>query len=267
MVMVTQERLAKLDKEVQSFSPVVERLPKPGPRTYSCQLHRVCSEWSNGWMPFWIKDAAFNAGLTPTLGAAQEYFRRIANEVENACASGRLRCVRNGDGFVPPMELRWITAYVSEAYQLVRMALVPELHPKVSLSTVGFPEKTQRMYEAMGLLPATAAPKSSLAAIRAAIVWPHQMLGAFILLAALAALALRLWIADRVPLGPIALIGVIVGMYAIFRLAALAYVAVYMGPFVSRIVFSTYIVSILVALPFIAETATAWRKARRSALT
>jgi hypothetical protein len=76
------------------------------------------------------------------------------------------------------------------------------------------------------------------------------------------ALLLRLCIADRAPFGPVALIGVIVGLYALFRLAALTYVAVFLGPFTSRIVFSTYTVSILVALPFIVETISAWRRTR-----
>jgi hypothetical protein len=261
MVMVTQDRLAKLEKQVPAFAPVVERLPKPGPATLSCRLHGVCSEWSNGWMPFWIKDEAYQAGLTPSLAAAQDYFQRVRTEIENACAAGRLRCSPNGDGFLPPMELRWTRAYVAEGYRLARMALAPELYPKVAIPVVEPSEKVRQMYQAMGMRPTDMTVSEPLARIRAALVAPHQILAAFLLIAALGALALRLWIADLVPLGPIALIGVIVGLYAILRLATLTYVAVYIGPFTSRIVFSIYAVSVLLALPFIVETISAWRTA------
>ena len=76
--MAPQEALAKLRIQVPDFAPVIDRLPPPGPHTFSCQLQGVCREWSNGWMPFWIKDAAAEAGLTPDLPTAQSYFRHIA---------------------------------------------------------------------------------------------------------------------------------------------------------------------------------------------
>ena len=43
LVMVTQEALEKLRTTVPAFLPVIERLPKPGARTFSCQLQGVCS--------------------------------------------------------------------------------------------------------------------------------------------------------------------------------------------------------------------------------
>jgi hypothetical protein len=263
--MVTQERLAKIEREVPAFAPVAERLPKPGPGTFSCRLHGVCSEWSNGWMAYWLKDSAFDAGLTPSLPGAQDYFRRVRTDIENACAAGRLRCTVNGIEFLPPMELRWTRAYVAEGYRLARMFLAPELYPKVAVPAIDPPKEVQQMFQVMGI-PATAPPSSAtLAGIRAGLVTPHQIFVGTLLLAALLALALRLWVADRVPLGPIALIGVIVGLYGLLRLATLAYVAVYLGPFTSRIVFSTYAVAVLIALPFIAETISAWRRAKGAA--
>ena len=66
-------------------------------------------------MPFWIKDEAFRAGLTPSLPQAQAYFRRIRADIERACVEGRLRCVGKGAAMVPPMELRWARAYVGES--------------------------------------------------------------------------------------------------------------------------------------------------------
>jgi hypothetical protein len=262
LVMVTQERLARIQKEVPAFAPVAERLPKPGPATFSCRLHGVCSEWSNGWMLFWLKDAAFDARLTPNLPAAQDYFHRVRSSIEDACAAGRLRCAPNGDGLLPPMQLRWTRAYVAEGYRLAKMFLAPELFPKVAIPVIDPPKEVRHAFEAMGIPAAAPPPSAILAGIRAALVAPHHLFAGFLLLAALLALALRVWIADRVPLEPIALIGAIVALYALWRLAILAYAAVYLGPFTSRIVFSTYAVAVLVALPFIAETAAAWRRVK-----
>ena len=263
LVMVTQERLAKLREEVPSFAPVVERLPKPEGRSFSCRLQGVCSEWANGWMPFWIKDEAFRAGLTPSLSDAQDYYRRVRTEIESACSAGRLRCSPNGQGFLPPMELRWTRAYVAEAYRLARMTLAPEGYLKVPVPIVELPERVLPLYGAAGIPVSSGRPAAGLLQdVREALSLPYQLIAGGLLIAAFMALLLRLWIADRAPLGPVALIGVVVGLYALFRLAALTYVAVFLGPFTSRIVFSTYTVSILVALPFIVETISAWRRTR-----
>lgn len=124
-VMITQEALGKLRQAVPILAPVIDRLPPPGPDSYSCQRFRVCSEWTNGWMLFWIKDAAFQAGLTPDLPAAQEYFRTARLNIEQACAGGRLQCRVKGAGLLPRFELRWIRAYVHEWTSMAKMMWQP----------------------------------------------------------------------------------------------------------------------------------------------
>jgi hypothetical protein len=96
------------------------------------------------------------------------------------------------------------------------------------------------------------------------MVRPYQAFVALLLAATLVAFAVRLWIADRAPLSGIGLIGVLAGSYVLLRLAALSYVAVFLGPFVSRVVFATYTLSVIIALPFIADTVSAWRKTQNS---
>ncbi|MGH8222557.1 MAG: hypothetical protein ACREQZ_06250, partial [Woeseiaceae bacterium] len=128
LVMAPQEALQRLREAIPDFRPVVDRLPPPGPTTYSCRMHGVCSEWSNGWMPFWIKEQAYQAGLTPSLPAAQAYFRRVREGIEQACAQGSLRCTPAGEGLVPPMELRWTRALVGEWFRLARTTLAPDPH-------------------------------------------------------------------------------------------------------------------------------------------
>lgn len=268
LVMVTQERLEKLRKQVPIFAPVVEGLPKPGPATYSCRLQGVCSEWSNGWMPFWIKDEAFYAGLTPTLPEAQEYFRRVRIAIEQACAAGDIRCAGAGGGFLPPMGLRWTRAYVAAAFHLIQMTLAPEIYPKPQVAPVEVPGDVRYFYRkvVMADVGDTSGLKGSFAGFARALATPYQAVAAVLLVGAFLSLGIRLWIADRVPLGLGALIGIIVGSYAILRLAALTYVAVFLGPLTERIVMPTYVVLVLVALPFVVETISAWRMSRRAAV-
>lgn len=126
-VMITQEALGKLRSAVPSLAPVIDRLPSPSTDSYSCQRFKVCSEWTNGWELFWIKDAAFQAGLTPSHSAAQAYFKNTRLEIGKACAKGRLKCTDKGHGLLPPMELRWTRAYLQEAVAILHMMYAPSV--------------------------------------------------------------------------------------------------------------------------------------------
>ena len=268
LVMVTQEALARLRTVAPQFVPVIDGLPPPGPGTYSCRLQGVCTEWSNGWMPFWIRDAAFRAGLTPTLPAAQEYFREARLDIERACHSDSLKCTPRGGALVPPMELRWARAYVAEAWRLAGITLrasslisvhqliydVPmELERKFHLFTTADRFDTQHhagfAYQAVA--PVFGLP---LARIREQIVTPYQVGAGILLLAGLLVFARRLWALERESLSPLAAVTIVVGLYFLARFAILSYVAVFMGTFEPRMMFTTFTVGVLLALPFIYDS-------------
>jgi hypothetical protein len=258
LVMVTQEALGKLRTAVPGLRPVIDRLPPPGPGTFSCRMHGVCTEWANGWMPIWIKDAAYLAGLTPTLPAAQDYFRRMREEIERACEHGALRCTPKGDGLVAPMELRWTRALVGEAWALIKMVLVPDPYlRRVSYLTYDMPPEIAAAFRFVTM-------SKDLSSDRYA--WPavslFQTIAALLLLGAFATLLQRLWNYDRVPLDPLALVSAVVGLYFLARLAVLCYLTVFMGPLVPRFVFSTYAVGLLLALPLVAQGVIAWRRSK-----
>jgi hypothetical protein len=277
LVMVSQETLAKLKKEVPAFTPVAERLPAPGPRTYSCEYHGVCSEWSNGWMLFWVKDEAFQAGLTPNLKAAQAYFQRVRIDIERACEQGRLKCAHRGDGLLPPMELRWTRAYIAETWRLIKMTLVPsqdvvptsplvydvplEVGRAFQVATMTHNFDTE--YQASAGANAPHILKTSFYTTRSTLKTLYRYFGPFLLLLALGAFFTRISLCAGVSLSPLALLGGIFAMYAVLRLLVLGYVAVFFGQFTDRIVFSIYGIAIALSLPYIAETATACRTAHR----
>jgi hypothetical protein len=135
-VMVTQEALGNIRMAVPEFGPVIDRMPLPSQASDSCKRLKVCSEWTNGWELFWIKDAAFASGLTPSLPAGQAYFRSVRMEIERACQDGRLKCRDKGQGMFPPFELRWTRAFLKEMMGVLHMMTMPEI------GIVGIPPKT-----------------------------------------------------------------------------------------------------------------------------
>lgn len=269
MVMVPQETLQKLRDVVPRLAPVIDLLPPPGPGTYSCKMHGVCSEWANGWMPFWIRDAAYQAGLTPSLPAAQAYFREARLDIERACQGGRLKCTPRGSALVPPMELRWTRAYVAEAWRLAGMALRPAPNVSTTLQLVyDVPVDLGRRFQTITMtdrfdteLQMNFAHRagvvvfiSPLAAIRTRVVTPYQIGACILLLAIVPLLAWRLWTAEQRPVSPLAAVTMVVGLYFLARFAILSYVAVFMGAFDPRMMFSTYTVAVFLALPFIYDS-------------
>jgi hypothetical protein len=253
-----------LYKEVPAFRPVIDRLPPPGPETFSCRIHGVCSEWANGWMPFWIRDEAYRAGLTPSLPEAQRYFQEIWSEIELACRTGKFSCSRRGQGLVAPMELRWTRAYVLEAWRLAKMALAPDPHtvtvpPLIYIA----PPEVVRMFQATTMTEKTAtewhpvageesAPTSLRGTMRRFLANALRLLDMLLLLGGLAALVARLWQSDRQPLNTVETIATILALYSFLRFAALTYVAVYLGTFDPRIAFASYTAGLFFAVPLLA---------------
>lgn len=277
LVMVSQESLRKSQIEVPILEPVISRLPPPGKDTYSCQRYGVCSEWANGWMPFWVKDVAFQAGLTPDLPTAQEYFRAARLDIERACSEGRLKCAPKGNGLIPPFELRWTRAYVKEWFMLMGMTLIPYIdYPKTEplifsvdpnygriVQVVTMTHQFDTLLE-MSRNPPVSAPryKNSMAEWRDYIMIAYHRYGIFLEIAGLLALLLRLRLWKVVPLSPLSYVAAVVTGYAFARQTALAHVAVYMGYFDPRLIFSIYSVALLIAPLIIVEGITTLRKAQ-----
>jgi hypothetical protein len=154
LVMVTQEALGKIRIAAPAFAPVIDRLPAPSQTSYSCERFKVCSEWTSGYELFWIKDAAFVAGLTPALPAAQAYFHKVRLEIEHACQEGRLKCRDKGKGLIPPFELRWTRAFLQEMAGVLRMMTMPRVIG-VGPPSATFPVDVDygRMYQMVTMTP------------------------------------------------------------------------------------------------------------------
>lgn len=268
LVMAPQDTLQRLRTLIPQFAPVVDRLPPPGPDTFSCQLQGVCSEWSNGWMPFWIKDAADSAELTPSLEKGQAYFADVRTRIDRACESGSLKCAQKGDGLLPPFELRWSRAFLSAFFTLVAMASSP------NPNTVAEPPLTYnvsltlgRVFQAITMTnqfdgaaqtsvinsPERALYVSPLSSWRVPLSQWLRFFGAVLIVGGLVALVIRWTWYPSVPETELLWIVTLFLGFSALRLAALSYVAVFLGPFDSRIVFVTYTGALLCSFLAIAE--------------
>lgn len=244
-VMVPQETLAAVAREVPLFEPVVRRLPKPSRDTVSCEWLGLCTEWGSGWLLFWIKDAAYDAGLTNTLPAGQAYFRAVRAGIEQACLGGRLECTPKGAGLIPPFELRWTRALVHEAADLARMLLRPDVADK-QIPTSVHPRKLEETVAAITRSPVMAAPSTlAEAAMRdspmsASLQQLHGVVTMLFML--LAGGACLFALTGDIKLSPalgIALTAL--GAYILIRFAALPYLGIFMGRYDPRIVMSTHV--------------------------
>ncbi|PHM21775.1 MAG: hypothetical protein CK604_05280 [Curvibacter sp. PD_MW3] len=267
LVMLPQDVIVKLQPLVPEFAPVLRALPPPGNQTFSCKLQNVCSEWSNGWMPWWVKQASAEAGLTPTLPQTQAYFKRIREQIEALCADGHLNCQDKGLGMIPPMELRWSRAFLQEFTRLLGMLVFPSVELLTEdTQSVGAARSLVEMYQQVTL---SDIPNPDGSAVNAARNWwpvASELLrwrgnlalcNAIVLVAVIvgasAALVWRWGMYPGVPVTPLFVLCVIFWAYSLARLLALAYVAVFIGPFESRMVFSTYTALSLLSLLAIAE--------------
>ena len=202
-------------------------------------------------MPWEVKKAAADVGRTPTLKEGQNYFKSVRKKVESLCASGELRCQPNGDGILPPMELRWFRAYYENFVLLIGMSIYPsvdvissddmpvnaarrlvEIYQQVTMTSVTENAQPDALASKFSKL------RSQLRSLIANLVMHFN--GLAILLGSVA-LIWRLIMYPNVKVGPLYLICAVFWTYSIIRLLALTYVAVFFGPFEPRMIFSTHI--------------------------
>lgn len=250
LVMLPQEVIKRLISVVPDFAPVLERLPTPGVQTFSCKLHGVCSEWSNGWMLWAVKNAAAEVGRTPTLSEGQNYFKSIRNQVEALCTSGELRCLPNGNSILPPMQLRWFRAYLQNLGMLIEMAFYPSVEVISSDDmSINAASSLVEIYQQVTMTSVTHNPKLNnvpseinhfQSQFRTTISSLIFHINGLVIFLGSIALIWRLVMYPNIKFGPLYTICAAFWIYSFVRLLALAYVALFFGPFEPRMIFSTY---------------------------
>lgn len=73
----------------------------------SCRRIGICDDIAGGWFQWALREAAAGAGHHGSAPAAAAYYRRLADEVNRACATGRLACTAQRATLFPV----WSSAY------------------------------------------------------------------------------------------------------------------------------------------------------------
>lgn len=265
-VMVPQEALASLSREVPRLEPVIRRLAAPGRETVSCQWLGVCTEWAAGWFLYWIKDAAYDAGLTRDLRSGQAYFRAVREDIEAACSAGRLQCSPKGRGLMPPFELRWTRALVKEAADLSAMLVRPDAVER-QMPTSSHDVKLDNAFARVTHSKIERAPESLSAAQalelsqRSTLDSLHGLISMVVIVAAVL-LACFALVEGKSVESVLTIFLIALTSYVVIRLAALSYLALYMGRYDPRMVISTHMLLVLCAPCIIASVATSIQGAK-----
>jgi hypothetical protein len=252
LVMIPKDTIKKISEKVPEFSKIAERLPNPGPHTFSCTLQGVCREWSNGWMLWFIKQAAYDLGYTDTLLKSQQFFKKMRLEIQNLCTANELKCTQKGDKLLPPIELRWARGYLKEFKELIAMLLFPKLDIVSSNeNALNASGDLIKIYDdVLKILPNEYSQvetngtvkmlREFMGLVGEIITFLAIMIGAF-------ALLWRCVMYPTIRLDKMCYVLILIWIYSVLRLLALAYVALYFGSYEPRIIFSTYTLLLLIS--------------------
>lgn len=103
-VPVSREALTKAAQASPAFARLLT-LFNPAWAMHGCVMERMetCDgELRGGWFRFALRDAAAKAGCYTSAAAARGCYQGVADEVNAACAQGRLSCLPPRDSWVPP---------------------------------------------------------------------------------------------------------------------------------------------------------------------
>ena len=260
-IQVSQESLREIAFVISRLAPVIDRLPKPSKNSSSCEWLGLCNELSSAWLLFWIKDSAYDAGLTPSLVQAQEYFRLAREDIEIACKDGRLTCIPQGQGYIPPLELKWLRAYTFEFFKIISMSIQPEqaLYSKVN-TDVKIDNNVINLFSKFAFndeLIIANQSEINVALLNLMKKFTELMLAFYSLFSiSIIILAFICWILlVKIKLNNsnniVLWLGALGYGYCFTRIVALSYLAVFMGRYESRMIFPIYTTLMLISPIFI----------------
>jgi hypothetical protein len=158
---------------------------------------------------------------------------------------------------IPPFELRWARAYFWEAVRLMRMTLnpKPDMVEERLVPNPASPE-LEKMYRSVTMAEPAQASRSTREPGEHAAGWRKSLsrivgiAGALLIVVGVLAFLARWALYPAVPAGPVYWLAAIFLAFAAARTGALAYVATFLGPFDSRMVFAIYTGALLLS-PFV----------------
>lgn len=102
-VPVPKEAREAIAQQSPTFAMIKPTIDKIGVDAFCKITPESCGDIAGGYYLWAIRDAAATQGAHVSAAAAQAYYEKMAIEIEQACASGRLQCVSWLPPLIPPI--------------------------------------------------------------------------------------------------------------------------------------------------------------------
>lgn len=116
----TRERIYKVSPAFAELRPFLEGDMGKGWSVHGCKALSVCEDIAGGWFMWALRDAVAAAGHHASGASAANYYRRLASEINAACADRKLDCFAERASLMPP----WRSEYTRPLLNtIVRIAV------------------------------------------------------------------------------------------------------------------------------------------------
>jgi hypothetical protein len=117
------------------------------------QLHlpqTMCTEILSGWFMWALRDAVTAAGHGGSARAARAFYTQLADQIDAACADGRLECLPPRATLAPPFRWRYVTDTLHEIPLFARIVLTFGGGIVGSIPSSGNPEQLAAFTDMVG---------------------------------------------------------------------------------------------------------------------
>ena len=123
-VPVSNDAIIAIGMAASAFAPLaLELIPggrQSGWEKWGCQIYpTTCDQIAGGWFMWALRDAAADNGYFEMPAVASRIFGDIADEVEAACADGKLPCRASPIAFMPPLSSSQLAAIPSSLLAVI----------------------------------------------------------------------------------------------------------------------------------------------------
>jgi len=150
-------RLYAVSPAARELAPFFDGAGGEGWRRVGCTQSlmpsvEACPEILGGWFMWALRDAATAAGHGTSAVAARDFYTRLADEIDAACAGGRLDCLPPRTTLAPPFRWQYLRDAVAPAALLLRRVFTMRDGPVGSAPSTGPRSAIHIFMDAIGMV-------------------------------------------------------------------------------------------------------------------